>query len=54
MESLPKAKKLNLNCSVRIKPCSGTQNAMTNEDQWQNGAVGVNNVKFGPFTQVIG
>ena len=57
MESLPKnnsgSKKLSLMSAVRIKPCPGTTNAMTNEDKWDDGHVGVEGATFGPFSSII-
>ena len=53
MESSNKNKKLSLNCSIRIKPCSGTENAMTNEKKWERGIISVNEAPFGPFSSVI-
>ena len=53
MESLTKNKKLSLNCSIRIKPCPSSENAMTNEEKWERGIVCVNEASFGPFNSVI-
>ena len=57
MESLPKdsgsSKKLCLLSAVRIKPCPGATNVMTDEDKWDEGVVGVEGATFGPFSSII-
>lgn len=57
MESLPKnsgaSKKLSLMSAVRIKPCPGTTNVMTDENKWSEGVVGVEGATFGPFSSII-